>query len=245
MATKAKSTFTPTQIAILARQIALYLPKAAAASAVGAIQFRRRSKAKNSKYVNPIVVDTSVLIDGRLIDVVKTGFLFGTLIVIPSVVSELHSLADSADDLKRARGRRGLEMLEGLRREKAAKLEVLRTEPRDKMVDDKIVSQSRNMKGKILTLDFNLNKVARVKGVAVLNLNDLANAIKTVVLPHEVLEVEVKTRGKAKDQGVAYLPDGTMVVVEGGSNLVGKSAKVLVLRVLQTAAGKMIFARPS
>lgn len=232
-------------VVALARQIAKHLPTPQAPKlSVPKFSFRRRGK-KNSKYINPIVVDTSALIDGRLLDIVGTGFMFGTLIVIPSVISELHTLSDSADDLKRARGRRGLEVLENLKSDRKIKLEVLNADQAEGSVDDKLVSMAKKTHAKILTLDFNLNKVAKVKGVSVLNLNDLASAARTVVLPHEILLVEIKGLGKSKDQGVGYLDDGTMIVVEGGANLVGKSVKVEVQRVLETTAGKMIFARPS
>ena len=237
--------FTPAQIAILARQIALYLPKAAAASAVGAISFSRKSRNKGSRYVNPIVVDTSVFVDGRLPDVMRTGFIFGTLLVIPAVVSELHTLSDSSDDLKRARGSRGLDILKVLQAERKVKLQVLEADPVGDTVDDKLVNLGRSLRAKVMTLDFNLNKVASVRGVSVLNLNELAAAVKTAVLPHETLTVQVKGRGKSHDQGVAYLADGTMVVVEGGAKLLGKTVSVDVQRVIQTAAGKMIFGKIS
>ena len=190
-----------------------------------------------------VLIDTSVLIDGRISDVIKTGFIFGSLLVIPSVVSELHTLSDSADELKRAKGRRGLDILKSLKSEKKVKLEVLKEDPSGDTVDDKLITLGRKLRGQVMTMDFNLNKVAAVKGVSVLNLNELINALKTAVLPHEILTIQVKSHGKGKNQGVGYLPDGTMVVVEDGAEAIGKSLKVVVLRVIQTAAGKMIFAR--
>lgn len=229
-------------VVALARQIAKHLPTPQAPR-LSVPKFSFKRKRKTVKYINPIVVDTSALVDGRIVDVVQTGFLFGTLVVIPSVISELHTLSDSSDDLKRARGRRGLDVLGMLKKQKGVKLEVLGSESTDKTVDDKVVAMAKKIHGRVLTLDFNLNKVANVRGVATLNLNELASAVKTVVLPHEILLVEIRGLGKSRDQGVAYLDDGTMVVVEGGANLVGKSAKVEVLRVLETAAGRMIFGR--
>lgn len=234
---------TKAGIAALAIAIARYLQGAPSAVMSVPGRFPRRTS-KLSKYTNPLVVDTSVLIDGRIADIAKSGFILGTLIVIPSVVSELHKLSDSAEDLKRGRGRRGLDVLNSLRRERRVKVEILRTEPRDEAVDDKLVVQAKKMRARLLTVDFNLNKVASALGVSVLNINELTNAVKTAVLPHETLTVDVKAVGKAKDQGVAYLGDGTMVVVEGGSGLVGKTVRVIVHRVIQTDAGKMIFGKP-
>ena len=224
-------------IVALASQIAHYLP----VSGKGV-----KKQPKYSKYKNPLVVDTSALIDGRLVDVVKTGFIYGTFLIIPSVVSELHRLADSADELKRARGRRGLEALASLQTEKNnIKVEMLSLDPQEKSVDDMLLKLSRHIHAKIITVDFNLNRVAKVKKVTVLNLNELANAVKTAVLPSERLKIQISAIGKEKDQGIGYLQDGTMVVVEGGAKLKGKIVDVKVLRVLQTVAGKMIFAQPS
>ena len=224
----------------MAVQIGKYVPNPPAPINVG--PFKRNGR-KQSKYVNPIIVDTSALIDGRILDVVKSGFLFGTLVVIPSVISELHKLADNSHDLRRVRGRRGLDILSKIQKEKGVKVEIVKTEPKDEEVDSKLVSLAKKIKGKVLTVDFNLNKVAKVNRVKVLNLNELVNAVKTAVLPGEQLSIHINDKGKEKDQGIGYLSDGTMVVVEGGADLVGKTAEVLVHRVLQTEAGKMIFAR--
>lgn len=222
-------------IAALASQIAGSLPQS---RRVG-LPFRRRGQ----KYNLPLVVDTSSLIDGRIVEVAKTGFLTGTLLVIPSVISELHKLADSADDLKRARGRHGLDTLGLLQAEKNIKVEVLTSEPKDAEVDSKLIKLAHDLKGKVITVDYNLNKVAKVRKVAILNVNELANAVKTPVLPNEKLTIHINTVGKEKNQGVGYLSDGTMVVVEDAAAMKGKTVDVLVLRVLQTAAGKMIFAK--
>jgi uncharacterized protein YacL len=232
-------------IAALARAIVRYLPNPRSVDASGALNqlpFVKGARG-GQKYVNPLVVDTSVLIDGRLVDVAKTGFIYGTLLVIPSVVSELHQLADSSDDLKRARGRRGLDALNILKKEKDIKLVVTKSDPKANNVDERLLKIATIHKAKLLTVDYNLNKVGNVRGVTILNLNELANAVKTVVLPHESLKVKVNTVGKEKNQGVAYLSDGTMVVVENGAKYKGKTVDIEVLRVLQTAAGKMIFGR--
>ncbi len=235
---------TSNQIASLAKEIATYLPRAAAASLTASKnRFSRRKGKTAAKYPNPIVVDTSVLIDGRVLDVAKSGFLMGTLLVLPSVISELHSLSDSRDDLKRAKGRRGLDVLADLLKLKQTKVVVLETEPKEGGVDEKIVKIAKNLRGRILTLDFNLSKVAKVKNLQILSLNELANAVKTSVLPHESIQIQIKAKGKGEKQGVGYLEDGTMVVVEGGANLVGKTVNVDVARVIQTLAGKMIFGK--
>lgn len=225
-------------VAALASQIVTYLP----ARSVG-LALRRKGKT-SQKYQNPLIIDTSALIDGRLADIVQTGFIHGTFLVIPSVISELHKLADGNDELKRARARRGLENLEALQSDKNIKVEVLASEPKEKTVDDKLVKLAKELRGKIVTVDYNLNKVAKVKGVFILNINELANAVKTVVLPGERLSIQINTVGREKDQGVGYLPDGTMVVVEDGSRLVDRKVEVKILRVLQTVAGRMIFAKP-
>lgn len=230
-------------IAALAKQIADHIPNPAGSPiSVRNFAFRGRKK-KNSGYVNPLVVDTSALIDGRLAEVAQTGFLFGTFLVIPSVIGELHKLSDSADDLKRAKGRRGLDILDGLKKNKKVKVEILGSEPKDPEVDDKLVSLARKLKGRILTVDYNLNKVSKIRDVDILNVNELANAVKTAVLPKDSLDIAVSAKGREKGQGVGYLQDGTMVVVENGADLMGKNVRVEVQRVLQTAAGKMIFAR--
>lgn len=230
-------------LAALARQMVIASGGAAKGfGLVGQLPFvKKHRRSKNQK--ESLIVDTSVLIDGRIADIIKTGFIGGEMLVIPSVLGELHKLADSADELRRVRGKRGLEILTLLKKEKGTKLEVLNFEPDGRDVDDKLVVLSKKVKGKLLTVDYNLNRVAGISGVKVLNINELANALKTVVLPSERLEIRVSSAGNQKDQGVGYLADGTMVVVEDGAGLVGKKVWVVVHRVLQTAAGKMIFAR--
>lgn len=231
-------------IAALASQIASYLP---APSVLGVptifARRKRQSKLAPDKFVNPMIVDTSALIDGRMVDVSKTGFVFGTFLVIPSVVDELHKLSDSADNIKRARGRRGLDNLQLIQKEKKVKVEMLSSEPKGQGVDDKLVRLAKSIRAKIVTVDFNLNKVARVNKITVLNINELANSVKTPVVPSDRLTIKVVLVGKERDQGIGYLEDGTMVVVEAGSSLVGKRVEVVVQKVLQTAAGKMVFAK--
>ena len=230
-------------IAVLAKQISERIQSASSSRlSVPRISLRRRQK--NIKWENPMILDTSALIDGRIADVARTGFLYGTFLVIPSVISELHRLADSADDGKRTRGRRGLDSLVELQKHKKLKVVVLNNEPKADKVDDKLLAQAKKVKGKLVTVDFNLNKVGKVKGVGILNINELVSAVKTPVLPSEQLSIKVSSLGKEQGQGVGYLDDGTMVVVEDGAKLKGRKVKVSVHRVLQTAAGQMIFGKP-
>lgn len=201
-----------------------------------------KEKDKAAGFVNPIIVDTSALIDGRIADFVESGFLYGTLIVPRFVLSELHHIADAPDALRRGKGRRGLEILEILKKSKLAKT-IIYTAYKDeeKNIDDKILALAKTLKAKILTTDFNLNKVGTVSGIKILNINELVNVLKTTLLPGERIDVKVIQEGKEKTQGVGYLPDGTMIVVENGSGAVGKTVTATVSRVLQTVAGRMIF----
>jgi uncharacterized protein YacL len=192
----------------------------------------------------PRLVDTSAIIDGRLIDVVRTRFLTGAFVVPSFVLEELQRVADSADPLKRARGRRGLELVEELKRSSNGGFSVRNTDYEElDGVDAKLVRLAQEIGGAIVTTDFNLNKVARIQGVEVLNVNELANALKPAVLPGEPLHVKIIREGKEYDQGVGYLDDGTMIVVEGGRTLVGQEIDVEVTSVLQSPSGKMIFTR--
>lgn len=194
-------------------------------------------------YICPKILDTSVIIDGRINDICKTGFLEGPLIIPEFVLQELRHIADSADSLKRNRGRRGLDILNIL--QKDVDIEVL-LESRDYEnleVDVKLLKLAEELGGKVLTNDYNLNKVAEFQGVSVLNINELANAVKPVVLPGEEMELTIVKDGKESNQGLAYLDDGTMIVVEGGKKRIGDLVEVIVTSVLQTAAGRMIFAR--
>ena len=190
------------------------------------------------------VLDTSVVIDGRIADVCETGFLDGTLVIPQFVLKELQTIADSSDALKRNRGRRGLDILQKI--QKMAGLEVIVSDmdfPEVREVDLKLIEMARALEGKIITNDFNLNKVAQLRGVDVLNINELANSLKPVVLPGELMRVVILKEGKEYNQGVAYLDDGTMVVVDNARRLIGKTIDVVVTSVLQTTAGKMIFGR--
>ncbi|MGH9947312.1 MAG: PIN/TRAM domain-containing protein [Pyrinomonadaceae bacterium] len=190
------------------------------------------------------VLDTSVIIDGRIADVAETGFLGGSLIIPNFILAELQQVADSADSSKRQRGRRGLDMLQRLRNNSKLDIQIVETDfPAVKEVDLKLIELGKQLDAVIVTNDFNLNKVAQLRGVAVLNINELANALKPVVLPGEAMRVFVLKEGKEYNQGVAYLDDGTMVVIDNARRLIGRTADIAVTSVLQTTAGKMIFGR--
>ena len=190
------------------------------------------------------ILDTSVIIDGRIADVAETGFLDGMLVVPQFVLRELQYVADSSDPLKRNRGRKGLDILQRIKKNPNVNVEVTETDfPDVREVDQKLIELARAMHGKIITNDFNLNKVAQLSGIEVLNINELANSLKPVVLPGETMKVFIVKEGKEQDQGVAYLDDGTMVVVNAASRQVGKTVDVTVTSVVQTAAGKMFFGR--
>ncbi len=193
-----------------------------------------------------ILLDTSVIIDGRIADIVATGFVRGKLTVPRFVLSEVQRVADSPDSLRRARGRRGLEVLKRLQREAPNLITIVDidlTPARD--VDEKLVLLAKEWQCPVMTNDFNLNKVATLQGVAVLNINELANAVKSVLLPGETLAIRIIQEGKESGQGVGYLDDGTMVVVEDGRDWLNQNVSVTVTKVLQTSAGRMIFARPA
>ena len=192
-----------------------------------------------------ILLDTSVIIDGRVADIAKTGFLPGTLLIPRFVLNELQYFADSPDSLRRQRGRRGMEVLAELQKASAVVVRISDVDVEGvREVDDKLVILARQMKCPILTNDFNLNRIAELQGVVILNINELANAVKSVVLPGELMSVNVIQEGKEVNQGVGYMEDGTMVVVENGNKHLNKEITVTVTKVLQTAAGRMIFARP-
>ncbi|MCM8794972.1 MAG: hypothetical protein NC819_04130 [Candidatus Omnitrophica bacterium] len=192
-----------------------------------------------------ILLDTSVIIDGRIADICQTKFIEGRLIVPRFVLKELQQIADSQDPIKRNRGRRGLDVLARLQKTPQIDIKISEEDfPETKEVDAKLVKLAKLIGSKVLTNDFNLNKIAELQGVAVLNINELANALKPVVLPGELLETRLIKEGKEYNQAVAYLDDGTMVVVEQGRGLIGQTVRVLVTSVLQTAAGRMIFAKP-
>jgi uncharacterized protein YacL len=200
-----------------------------------------RGKSRNS---DKILVDTSAIIDGRIADISQTGFITNTLVVPRFVLEELQHIADSADGLKRNRGRRGLEILQRLK-DSRVPIEISDVDAENTPeVDAKLVKIARQWHCSIITNDFNLNRVAELQGVKVLNINELAHAVKPILLPGEEMQVAIMQDGKESGQGVGYLDDGTMIVVEGGKASMGSTIDVVVTRVLQTVAGRMIFAHP-
>ncbi|WP_300278739.1 PIN/TRAM domain-containing protein [Peptacetobacter sp.] len=200
---------------------------------------------ESTNNIPPKVLDTSVIIDGRIADICQTGFIEGKLIIPAFVLEELRHIADSADDLKRVRGRRGLDILNIIQKELNIEVEISEQDfPEIAEVDSKLLKLAQVLGGKVVTNDFNLNKVAQFQGVEVLNINELANAVKPVAIPGEDMVVQVVKEGKESQQGIAYLDDGTMIVVDGGRKYMNQTIKVLVTSVLQTPAGRMIFAKP-
>ena len=209
---------------------------------------REREKEKKSRgYAkgSAKVIDTSVIIDGRIFDLCQTGFIEGTLVIPSFVLDELRHISDSSDSLKRNRGRRGLDILNKIQKELEIETQIWEGDFKDiAEVDSKLLKLAQKLGGKVITNDFNLNKVAEFQGVPVLNINELANAIKPVVLPGEEMKIIVIKDGKESTQGIGYLDDGTMIVVEGGKKYIGEEILVIVTSVLQTSAGRMIFAKP-
>ncbi|MCI5839043.1 MAG: TRAM domain-containing protein [Peptoniphilaceae bacterium] len=195
--------------------------------------------------VKPKILDTSVIIDGRILDMINAGFIEGKLIVPEFVLEELQHIADSSDDLKRQRGRRGLDIINEIKNSDKIKVQITNKDYKDiKEVDIKLLKMAKDLDAKVFTNDYNLNKVADVQDIEVLNINDLVNALKAVVLAGETMDVSIIKAGKEKGQGIGYLDDGTMIVVEDGEKYIGKTVKVTVTSVLQTSAGKMIFVKP-
>jgi len=210
---------------------------------IGEIKPRRHLK-DEERHENYKILDTSVIIDGRIADISETGFLEGILIIPRFVLNELQQIADSSDSLKRQRGRRGLDILNKMKKGIKTVVQIVDDDfPEIREVDEKLIELAKKFDAKIITNDFNLNKVAQIHGVNVLNINELANALKPIVLPGEELTVHVIREGKDPNQGVGYLEDGTMVVVEDGLQYLGKKIDVVVTSVLQTTAGRMIFAK--
>ncbi|MGB8647330.1 MAG: PIN domain-containing protein [Anaerolineae bacterium] len=214
-------------------------------------RFTRGEGGRNNPAASPasdrmVLLDTSVIIDGRIADVSRTGFVDGVMTIPRFVLNELQHIADSPDALRRNRGRRGLEMLNKLQKESVVPIRISDLDAEDvREVDDKLIRLAKNLRCPVLTNDYNLNKVAELQGVRVLNINELANAVRAVVLPGENMHIRVVQEGKELGQGVAYLDDGTMVVVENGRKFIGSVIDVTVTRMLQTNQGRMIFAAPA
>ena len=199
--------------------------------------------AKQIRGNKPTLLDTSVIIDGRIVDVIDTQFMQGTLIVAKFVLNELQTIADSPDNLRRARGRRGLEMLQNLQNNPLVDVTIDDTEAEGATVDQKLVALAKLLQARIMTNDYNLNKIAKLRGMEVININDLAQSLRPVVLPGETMIVKIIKPGEGPDQGVGYLDDGTMIVVEDARSMVGQTIDLIVTSMLQTSAGRMIFGK--
>lgn len=238
---------TQTFVGILAEEIAKTvvdrLPKMLTLPAK-----KKTPKQKEKKIENAIFLDTSAIIDGRVFDLANLGVFTGTFVVMEGVLLELKHIADSSDVVKKERGRKGLEALEKLKKNKKVKVSVLPPEkPKDpkkeKEVDEQLIQSTKHYKGKLITCDYNLEKKATISGVTAINMNALAQALKVVAVPGEALSIKILHPGKDTTQGVGYLEDGTMLVVEKGSNDIGKTIDVIVARVIQTASGRILFAK--
>lgn len=205
----------------------------------------RKSKVKNMDRTKSYkILDTSVIIDGRIVDIIKAGFIEGTLVIPNFVLLELQHIADSSDELRRERGRRGLDILKEIQDQDQLEIVISEELYEDiEEVDSKLLAMAEDLNGKVITNDFNLNKVAEVRGIEVLNINELANAVKAPVIHGETISVSIVKEGSEEGQGVAYLDDGTMIVIEGGSSFIGQVKDVIVTSVIQTSAGKMIFTK--
>jgi uncharacterized protein YacL len=207
---------------------------------------RLSSEGASSQDEKPVLLDTSVIIDGRIADISQTGFISGTMLVPRFVLNELQHIADSPDALRRNRGRRGLDMLNRLKEESVVPVRITDMDvPEAREVDDKLIQLAKNLRCAILTNDYNMNRVAQLQGVIVLNINELANAVKSVLLPGETISVKIIQEGKELGQGVGYLDDGTMIVIEEGRPYIGQTIPVFVKKVLQKTEGRLVFAQPN
>jgi uncharacterized protein YacL len=237
-------TFSPKMMGMLADEVAKTVIRRLP-------PFRRQtrgSKKKTQKIEGAIFLDTSAIIDGRIFDIAKMGVFSGTFVIIESILLELKHIADSQDMVKRERGRKGLELLEKLKKIKGIKFKVVEADKVDKIknlkeVDEKLIAISKVHKGKIITCDYNLEKKANIGGVTAVNINTLATYLKVQAVPGEALHIKVLHKGKEQTQGVGYLDDGTMIVIDAGASDVGKELDVLVSRVIQTTAGRILFSR--
>ncbi len=203
----------------------------------------RAAAAESVTLSNPLIVDTSALIDGRILDVARANFFWGILLIPDFVLRELQQVADSTDSIKRARGRRGFEVVEGLKKIPGIKVQVWDKQISEKAVDDRLIALAKALKGRIITCDFNLNKVASINNIKVLNLNDLANGLKALPVPGENMKVKIVHLGKDQSQGIGYLSDGTMIVIKDAAASLGKSIEVETTKILQGSAGRMLFAK--
>ncbi len=240
-----RTTFSPNIIGAIADEVS----KTLLTRLPGLVTRPRRKKPKKTQKIeNAIFFDTSAIIDGRIFDVIELGLMNGVVVLTPNILLELKHLADTQDTVKRVRGRKGLEALEKLRKAKKIKVTVLSEEEEKRYiqhteVDEQLIKIAKFHKGKVITCDYNLEKKASIENVTAINMNALANCLKVIAVPGESLHIKISHQGKEPAQGVGYLDDGTMIVVEDGSNAIGKALDVVVARIIQTATGRILFAK--
>lgn len=245
---KKTPAFSPNLIGAIADEVSKTLLTRLPSMANMVSRPKRKKTKKTTKIDDAVFLDTSAIIDGRIFDVIDIGLLNGTIVLTPSILLELKHLADTQDTVKRMRGRKGLESLEKMRKAKKIKVSVL-SEDQEKLykatkeVDEQLIKIAKFHKGKVITCDYNLEKKASIDGVTAINMNALANCLKVIAVPGESLHVKVSHQGKDPTQGVGYLDDGTMIVVEEGSGSIGKALDVVVSRIIQTATGRILFAK--
>lgn len=250
---KRPAVFSPSMIGAIADEVSKTLMTRLPGMIIRPRTKQKAKSKKQKKIENGIFLDTSAIIDGRIFDVIYLGLLNGTIVILGSILLELKHLADSQDTVKRERGRKGLLSLEKLRKSKKLKVIILPDDEENPSkrsgqvksieVDERLIKAARNNKGKVITCDYNLEKKATIEGVTAVNINALSNVLKVIAVPGEALHVKLSHVGKEATQGVGYLDDGTMIVVEQGSDGVGKSVDVVVARVIQTATGRILFAK--
>lgn len=229
---------------MLPRRVVLQIAEEVGNAVSKRLSARKKLKKPKAKIETPIFLDTSAIIDTRFFELAKLGVFTGTIIVIEGVLSELKNIADSKDEIKKERGRKALKLLDLFKKQKGVKMEVLHEQDfLSDPVDEQVIKSAKKQKGKIITCDFNLSKKARISGVVSIDLYEMANVLKTTALPGEYFWVKIVQAGKGENQGVGYLPDGTMLVVEKAKNMTGKTIEVVVSRIIQTDAGKILFAK--
>lgn len=242
---RARNAFSPKLIGAIADEVSKKLMSSFPAMMNRPKRKPKASKAKKIDYA--ILLDTSAIVDGRIFDVISMGLLNGNIVILPGVLMELKHLADSQDTVKRERGRRGMELLERLQKGKQMKMITLDGNDEEKFqkleVDERLIRMAKQYKGKIITCDYNLEKKANIENIRAINVNALANYLKVIAVPGESIYIEVSHKGKEANQGVGYMDDGTMIVVENGIDLVGKRVDVVVARVIQTSTGRILFAK--
>lgn len=228
---------------MLPRRVVLQIAEEVGKVVNQGLAVRRRRKVASKKIENPLFLDTSAIIDSRVFEISKMGVFYGNVVVLESVLGELKNIADSKDDVKRERGRKALNSLDTFKKQRGIKLIVLPDEKEGIPVDESIIFHAKRYRGRVITCDYNLSKKAKISNVITINVYELANILKTTALPGEIFWVKIMQEGKGAGQGVGYLPDGTMLVIEQGRSLIGNTVEVVVSRIIQTDAGKILFAK--